>query len=203
MCSVHFEHMWPSKCMDLRPGLVIFLLLFCFFAFFGWQSCSTDRVRLDRSIERHMNYGGRAEEHSQIKYSQHAPHHMQISLPLFSYTSSPFFFFFQRTHWPAERHKSYCGHTVSIYTERPACKDEAESLAHKMDGWSVVTQDGWQAPSPGKQTHGYVGINRNDKQTSMDILMVIFKAHTDRWRHYCKQSPITICDNLQSKPYLG
>lgn len=98
MCSVHFEHMWPSKCMDLRPGLVIFLLLFCFFAFFGWQSCSTDSVRLDRSIERHINYGGRAEEHSQIKYSQHAPHHMQISLPLFSYTSSPFFFFFQRTH---------------------------------------------------------------------------------------------------------
>ncbi len=193
-CAQCILNTWLSKCMDLRPGLVVI---------FGWQSCSTDRGRLGRSIERHVNYGGRAEEHSQIKNSQHAPQHMHISLPLFSYTSSPFFFSTDTLHTDQLRDTNRTVVTPSVFTQ--SCLLARMKRSHWHIGWMDGRwwQDGWQAPSPGKQTHGYVGINRNDKQTSMDILMVIFKAHTDRWRHYCKQSPITICDNLQSKPHLG
>lgn len=187
-----------STCMDLRPGLVVFLFL---------AGRAVAQIELDWTDWLNatwiMGGGNSRRAHPDKKFTTRSPPHANFP-PLPSVFLNHFsFFFFQRTHWPAERHKSYCGHTVGIYTERPACKDEAESLAHRMNGWSVVTRDGWQAPSAGKQTHGYVDINKNDKQTSIDILMVIFKAHTDRWRHYCKQSPITICDNLQSKPHLG
>lgn len=186
-----------STFMDLRPGLVVFFV-------FGWQSCSTDRVVWTDWLNATwiMGGGNSRRAHPDKKFTTLST---TCKFPFLTlcFPKSRLLFFFQRTHWPAERHKSYCGHTVGIYTERPACKDEAESLAHRMNGWSVVTRESWQAPSAGKQTHGYVDINRNDKQTSMDILMAIFKAHIDRWRHYCKQSPITICENLRSKPHLG
>lgn len=99
-------------------GFEAWLGCFFFGFFFGWQSCSTDRVRLDRSIECHVNYGGTAEEHSQIKNSQHVPHHMQISLPLFSYTASPFFFFFffhGHTDQPRDTNRTVV--TPSVFTQ--------------------------------------------------------------------------------------
>lgn len=95
-----------------------------------------------------MNYGGTAEEHSQIKNKNNR-------LP----TTCKFHFFTFSSLFLTSRETQTALWSHRLRLHRAAC----------LQGWSGVTgtenemmveRDGWQAPSPGKQTHGYMSTNK-------------------------------------------